>query len=682
MKDKKKCKLLSDVPVGEGSRGDDLDFTSYAEVLASAAIDTEDTITIGIFGGWGTGKTSLMRLIKKEVEKYEGVAAIWFNAWQYEKEEHLIISLMATIHKGLKRDWPEKFKNGAAEMGKAFLAVISAISGKVTFGIPDLVSAEVSVTPKETIGRIEKDAEKDSETEQTLYFNAFEELAKYAGKSNTPRIVVFVDDLDRCFPPKAVELLEGIKLVLNQKGFAFVLGVNADIIEAFIKTKYTKDFNIKETYFEDYLDKIVQVRIPVPVREPDEMNNYIYGLLNKGEVFPVEERQCTIPLIAEAGYRNPRKIVRLLNRVIVSSRIVKEREPLALLLNIAMDEPRYQYLRAVLDVSITFEDVTTPLTIGKYLATKINDHKGGHVELIGALRDTKLKSRQGELNKAIETLEKYEYLCNLLKSQPGMMWLENKEFRDMPGKSDKSLLEDEKNKGVKKDNTQSNLENPIDKLLNNMIRIPAGEFNMGSEVVENEKPLHKVKLVSFDIGAMPVTQAQYESIMKNNPSAFKYPDSPVENVSWDDAMVFCEKLSKETGETFILPSEAQWEYACRAGSDAKYCFGNSDIALGDYGWYSSNSEGMTHPVMRKKPNNWGLYDMHGNVWEWCLDHWHDNYEGAPNDGSPWYFEVGLNRVSRGGGWNYDAEYCRSSYRSIDNPSTRAFSLGFRIARKL
>ena len=128
------------------------------------------------------------------------------------------------------------------------------------------------------------------------------------------------------------------------------------------------------------------------------------------------------------------------------------------------------------------------------------------------------------------------------------------------------------------------------------------------------------------MGKYVVTQEQYEKVMGANPSHFKGAKNPVEKVSWDDAQDFCKKLSATSGKTVRLPTEAEWEYACRAGSTTAYCFGDSENGLAEYAWYSSNSDGKTHPVGEKKPNAWGLYDMHGNVWEWCQD-W---YGGLPD----------------------------------------------------
>jgi len=215
-----------------------------------------------------------------------------------------------------------------------------------------------------------------------------------------------------------------------------------------------------------------------------------------------------------------------------------------------------------------------------------------------------------------------------------------------------------------------------------MVPILAGHFQMGSSPDEDafyadEAPAHNVTLAeSFRLGTAPVTQAQYEAVMGNNPSDFKGRDRPVERVSWYDAMAFCKKLSDQTGQKFTLPTEAQWEYACRAGSLGSFCFGENE--LGDYAWYFRNSDDETHPVGQKKPNAWGLYDMHGNVREWCLDHWHNNYNGAPEDGSAWFRPERSDRITRGGSWYDDANECRAACRLERPPSHRDAATGFRV----
>ena len=193
-----------------------------------------------------------------------------------------------------------------------------------------------------------------------------------------------------------------------------------------------------------------------------------------------------------------------------------------------------------------------------------------------------------------------------------------------------------------------------------MVAIPGGSFMMGSDKFDDEKPIHKVAVKPFHMGKYEVTQAQWKAVMGNNPSKFKGDDLPVETVSWNDAQEFCKKLSRMTGKKYRLPTEAEWEYACRAGSTGKYCFGDDESLLKDYAWYSKNSDGRTHPVGQKKPNAWGLYDMHGNVWEWC----EDGYDEKP----------GL----RGGSWDYDGGFCRSAYRDPYEPGFRDIAFGFRV----
>jgi formylglycine-generating enzyme required for sulfatase activity len=187
----------------------------------------------------------------------------------------------------------------------------------------------------------------------------------------------------------------------------------------------------------------------------------------------------------------------------------------------------------------------------------------------------------------------------------------------------------------------------------------------------------------FELGVYEVTQEQYEQVMGTNPSNFKGSQNPVEQVSWDDAVEFCRKLSalpaeKKAGYLYRLPTEAEWEYACRAGTTTKYSFGDSDSALGDYAWYGENSGRTTHPVGGKKPNPWGLYDMHGNVFEWCQD-WHGDYPSRSVT-DPTGAAVGSFRVYRGGCWLNFSGLCRSAIRNWDSPDYRFDDLGFRVLR--
>jgi formylglycine-generating enzyme required for sulfatase activity len=218
------------------------------------------------------------------------------------------------------------------------------------------------------------------------------------------------------------------------------------------------------------------------------------------------------------------------------------------------------------------------------------------------------------------------------------------------------------------------------------ILIWAGEFTMGSPENEkdhgsNEGPQHKVKITKpFYMQTTEVTQSQWKAVTGNNPSYFKGDDLPVEQVSWDDAQEFLKKLSAKENVKYRLPTEAEWEYGCRAGSTTRFCFGDDESKLGEYAWFRANSDSKTHPVGGKKPNAWGLYDMHGNVWEWCQD-WFDAdyYKKSPAE-DPQGPATGENRVLRGGSWDFLDNLCRSAVRGGYGPSLRDYGMGFRLAR--
>jgi formylglycine-generating enzyme required for sulfatase activity len=223
------------------------------------------------------------------------------------------------------------------------------------------------------------------------------------------------------------------------------------------------------------------------------------------------------------------------------------------------------------------------------------------------------------------------------------------------------------------------------------ILIPAGSFMMGADQNfeddddddDYEVPQHQVKISQpFYLGKYEVTQAQWAAVMGNNPSEFKGQNNPVEQVSWDDAQIFIEQLNAQEGHNrYRLPTEAEWEYAARAGSTSAYSFGDDAGQLGRYGWYGEDwDSGSTHPVGQKQPNAWGLYDMHGNVWEWVQD-WYEepDYSNSPGAGPKGPYS-GSYRVLRGGSWYSDASYCRSAYyRPYNTPDYRFRNLGFRLA---
>ncbi len=225
------------------------------------------------------------------------------------------------------------------------------------------------------------------------------------------------------------------------------------------------------------------------------------------------------------------------------------------------------------------------------------------------------------------------------------------------------------------------------------VLIAGGRFTMGDKDEPDATP-HEVMVNAFYMDKYLVTQEQYEKLMKDNPSRWKNPKHPVEGVRWSDAVKFCNERSRAEGLTpcydlttwqcnfeangYRLPTEAEWEYACRSGTTTAYFCGNSTAALADYAWFDKNSGGHPQPVGQKKPNPWGLYDICGNVWEWCNDFYKvDYYAEAPKE-NPRGPEKGDSKVVRGGAWKFSDQNCRSGYRNNENPGYVDVCFGYDI----
>ncbi len=316
---------------------DGLDFAQYASILARAALDTPEPFTIGVYGTWGSGKTSLMRMVKELVDKENKAMTVWFNAWRYEREEHLITPLLATIIEEMERQESKcvaALAEGLRKTRDALRAILYGISVKGKVGIPGLTEAELSVSPKDMFERYEKLGKMATEqiVDRSLYFRSFAKLDEIAGSASAPKLIIFIDDLDRCFPDKAVELLESIKLVLSQPNVTFVLGIAPPIIRAYLAAKYKKDYGISEELYDDYLDKLVQLPFKIPVVKRD-VEEYVRTVLKRQDVFgKISTKEFNAqyePLVSICGpacKNNPRGIVRFLNRPLILTRIHEEKQ--------------------------------------------------------------------------------------------------------------------------------------------------------------------------------------------------------------------------------------------------------------------------------------------------------------------------------------------------------------------
>jgi len=220
-----------------------------------------------------------------------------------------------------------------------------------------------------------------------------------------------------------------------------------------------------------------------------------------------------------------------------------------------------------------------------------------------------------------------------------------------------------------------------------LVLIPSGSFRMGGDkrleqAEDHETPRHMVKISeAFFMGKYEVTQRQWSEIMNNNPSEFLDSTRPVERVSWNDVQVFIRKLNtKEETNKYRLPTEAEWEYSARAGSESAYTFGPDTNLLSQYAWYGKNSGGRTHAVGQLNPNAWGLYDMHGNVHEWCQDWFDRKYYSQSPSNTPSGPSTGLAKALRGGDWGSQDWYCRCASRSLSSPDRRSNRVGLRLIR--
>ncbi|MBR5241384.1 MAG: SUMF1/EgtB/PvdO family nonheme iron enzyme [Muribaculaceae bacterium] len=277
--------------------------------------------------------------------------------------------------------------------------------------------------------------------------------------------------------------------------------------------------------------------------------------------------------------------------------------------------------------------------------------------------------------------EGYETLTKNVTIEEGKVQPEKLTLQKKTEQQPIAVTQPKENKTTTKDFTET-----IKGLNLQMVYVEGGTFTMGatseqgSDARDDEKPSHKVTLSSYYIGKYEVTQAQWRAIMGKNPSYFTGDNNPVEMVRWYEAQEFCKKLSELTGKKYRLPTEAEWEYAARGGKKSKgYKYSGSNN-IEDVAWYTSNSGSKTHPVGQKQPNELGIYDMSGNVNEWCYD-WYDSYTSLPQT-DPTGAASGSYRVNRGGSWSYYAYGCRVSNRSNSYPDYRYYYMGLRIASDL
>lgn len=317
-----RIRLLADEPIREDNalERDGLGFNVYARVLASAALGTPGPLTIAVFGEWGTGKTSLMRMIKKQLDDQQDVVTVWFNAWQFEQEQHPLVPLIATILRGVQdgKATLQKLGDGGKGLVNTLRAVAYGCSVKASAGIPEVAQVEAVLAGKDVIDKAE-DLRSDRLLEGSIYYDAYERLAK-VDLGGEARIVVIIDDLDRCFPDQAIKLLESIKLVLSQPGFIFILGVSRSVIEGYVEHRYEEEYGLADFAGHCYLDKIVQLPFYIPPHR-ERMEDFSKSLLRRLHHSDRQELEGILSIIAAAVGANPRSTVRFINNLLIDKAI-------------------------------------------------------------------------------------------------------------------------------------------------------------------------------------------------------------------------------------------------------------------------------------------------------------------------------------------------------------------------
>ncbi len=771
--------ILHDRPTDK----DALDFTPYRDTLVDIIADpaTMTPLTIGIFGGWGSGKTSLMQMVESELGavlagRQEEARTVWFNAWQYGKEEDLwralllqvldalrpskpeaaadeqLEGLAAALHDppdlseelkawrdlnrklddlqaslyrdvereevgGLEIDWGEIAKGtakGAIKIGLTFIPGVNTLTKLI-----EAAQKGVGKTAADSIIEAFRREKTQVHIEHIRFLEQFrrqfEGLVKEQVTERGQKLVVFVDDLDRCLPEKAIDVLEAIKLFLDVSGCIFVLGLDQNVVARGIKVKY-RDFAVEEGSDGEskipidgvaYLQKIIQLPFLLPPIEPDDMESFVETLV------PTFPDPCCVPVFAK-GLRepNPRQVKRVINVFLFLWRLADKREldvtsvRLSKVIVIQHSHPKlYDVLKEQPGLLAELEEYFRD-EVRRMGAAGMGEDLTGRRQAMGEEGE-----QRPPVHPRLADFVQRGSLRTLLTLHPAdaedvnFMGLTPSELRPYFTLTRRAAPEAPV-VGV-----------PREVFEPQMVRIPAGEFQMGTSneevqwLLENtdwarrwqeegyfswEQPQHLVSLSAFEIGRYPVMNSEYRAFVRDTnhrpPSHWEgdtyseeLGDHPVVNVNWHDAVAYCQWLSEKTRKNYRLPTEAEWEKAAgwdeQVGKRQRYPWGD------DFDPKKCNTSeggpGDTTPVGQYSPDGdspYGAADMSGNVWEWCSTVYRD-YPYQTDDGRE-VLETEGSRVLRGGSWDYGQYGARCAYRRRNGPVARDDNVGFRVAVSL
>ena len=642
-----KLKLITDNPLLENKKDtskDGLNFDKYSEVLSNAILGTSAPFTVGIYGNWGTGKTSLMKLMQEKLQKDKDTTTVWFNAWKFEKEEHPIVPLIATIVQEIEKE--EEFLESLKANGKKIMNSLRALaygfSFKSKIKISGFAEVEASMVAKDIINREER-LNRDPLLDKTLYYGAFESLEEVTESIGDKKIVIFIDDLDRCFPNKAIELLESMKLVFSQNGFIFVLGVAKTIIEEYLSHRYNKDYGIEGFNGASYLDKIVQLPFTIPSHEP-RIEEYAQLLLEKIDKKDDDNLKSIIMIISKFKNNNPRSIIRFINSILINDEIykvsndLKESEKINdyigyFAINDCLMEKWESFYNEILNEDTKCE-IILKYAKGKYLdleSVKIDELKKTQLDLLKKLKDD-------------------EDLFGLFSTDYGKNWCEKHEIR----KSVSLFIVRQKTQ-EEKNEIKTREEK---RFLKKIIKLDEERKFKNLEDYKNQFVDVNIDGKKVGISKYLVTNSWYDDYLKDNKDnkdiekpqywedeRFNAPNQPVVGISFDEAKAFCKWASENNDNDFYydLLDGNTWQKAAQGDEKTKYPWGddwdekkcnNRNLNLG-----KTTAVGIFEDGNSKD----GLCDMAGNVLEWTQD---ENKKfnvlrgGSWNDSDSSYFRCG------------------------------------------
>jgi len=640
------------------------------------SVKSVGSFTIGIFGNWGTGKTSFLTQLKECINNItndeKSYITTWFNPWQFAEEKHLIIPffhvLKIELEKEIKKN--EKLNHKI----KKFINELSIIPDALLYGMEWKLKTpfiEFKYSNKDTLDRADikineleqcKSLNILAEKYESTYYNLLGILKK-ASKEFDAKIIVFIDDLDRCLPEKAVQLIEGLKVLMDLPNFIFVLGVSRNVIEQGVRLRYSQYYNNQSKNFldnieENYLDKIIQFPFTLPAAEPSRL---IDNLL-KSHLKQIDGLDIYSHLIHDVIGNNPRTLKRFLNTISFTLYIAKQKGIL-----------NSEVMEAVVKLSLL-------AYLFPVLYRQIENSCIDLVKIENVIFASIDNVSEKTLNYSI-----------LEKNKTGLIQVDNwldgrfitKLFKIIVGNSSQPTFKNSTNvlRFIHLLSTSVEAE-----LESKEVEIDFKEISLNAEIenrlTKKEKKGNLQGLLKIDKYLM--IQALYKKVMEDNPSYFTGDNLPVDTVSWLDAITFCNKLSEKTGNDkiytiendkviinyskkgFRLPTVDEWEYACLYEMDEI-----NEVNIYDVGWLSKNAKNKTQEVGQKRPNNLGIYDSIGNVWEWCDD---------ANNNEDIIIEVEkLSQKSmKGGSYSNAADFILKGNDKIEYSDIRDNIFGFRI----